>query len=87
MILSGMDMDEASIFAEKVRKKVENLRISRFNHHNYESSYITISIGVASSCPTQKHNKESLIRLADRALYKAKHHGRNKVVGKRRSPI
>ncbi|MDA8156964.1 MAG: sensor domain-containing diguanylate cyclase [Actinomycetota bacterium] len=40
---------------------------------------ITISIG-AASFPSDANSREALIELSDKALYKAKHNGRNQVV-------
>ena len=41
---------------------------------------ITASLGVASVVPDNKMEPEELIVAADRALYKAKEEGRNKVM-------
>lgn len=40
---------------------------------------VTVSIG-AASFPSDANTREALIELADKALYKAKHNGRNQVV-------
>jgi predicted signal transduction protein with EAL and GGDEF domain len=40
---------------------------------------ITVSIGIASA-PHQAHDRVTLLRLADEALYRAKADGRNRVV-------
>ena len=44
--------------------------------------YVTVSIGVATIVPDQTKPKESLIQLADQALYEAKSLGRNRVIVK-----
>ena len=41
---------------------------------------ITISIGVASTRDRDFDNADELFQAADRALYRAKDHGRNRVV-------
>ena len=41
---------------------------------------ITVSLGVASLIPENGIEHDELIEAADRALYKAKEDGRNKVV-------
>jgi diguanylate cyclase (GGDEF)-like protein len=50
---------------------------------------ITVSIGIASA-PHQAHDRVTLLRLADEALYRAKADGRNRVVcaarSRRRTP-
>ncbi len=59
---------------EKLRKEIE-----RYNFKAYdEVTKITVSVGVATF-PDDASNREELIEKADRALYKAKATGRNKV--------
>jgi len=43
------------------------------------ASIVTISVGVATASPNQDYNGNELIDTADRALYKAKSEGRNRV--------
>jgi diguanylate cyclase (GGDEF)-like protein len=43
------------------------------------STHVTVSIGVADSQNGEVVSKEEVIRSADKALYKAKSHGRNQV--------
>lgn len=40
---------------------------------------ITISLGVATSARNNRHDRQSLVKAADTALYKAKENGRNRV--------
>jgi len=72
---------EATEVAEEVRQQVRNLQI-RWSKEDAEK-YITISLGVATMTPSQATTKESLIQLADQALYEAKSSGRNQVVVKK----
>ncbi len=66
----------AAIVAEEIRTKVEWLGIE-----NREiKSVITVSLGVASVIPDSEMEPNGLIHAADRALYKAKEDGRNKVI-------
>ena len=74
-----MNTDEAGAFAmaEKIRKKIESLTIK----HDFSlvSKTITVSVGIASTTDTQTKNPQELVGEADKALYKAKHAGRNQV--------
>ncbi len=72
-MLLGSSEADAKQKAEKVRAKIEDL--------TFEASSdlkVTISIGVANA--TEKITCEDLVKQADKALYKAKETGRNKVV-------
>jgi diguanylate cyclase (GGDEF)-like protein len=73
-ILPGTDSEGAKIIAERLRK---GIRDSSFSAGGAQFR-ITISIGIATSSDAKK--KEDLIEKADKALYYAKHHGRNQTV-------
>ena len=62
--------DEAFEFAERLVKIVANHRIEPVGH-------ITVSIGVAISCEGESF--DAVVQRADRALYRAKENGRNRV--------
>lgn len=66
---------DAMIFAEKIRKGVENLVVS----YNGNEFALTVSIGVSQVTPDSTI-KRSLL-LADERLYDAKAQGRNRVEG------
>lgn len=78
VILPETDLNGAIYVAEKIRKEIELLQIPHTQLNN--TSVVTISAGVASS---QKDNQLlmplKLIEQADKALYKAKFSGRNRV--------
>ncbi len=69
VILPSTDIEGSAIIAEKLRSKVETSSFSK-------AGKITVSIGYASF----KNNEDDLFRRVDRALYKAKEAGRNKIV-------
>lgn len=75
-ILPELGPEEALSRAESIRHLVSELRI----YHRGESlREVTISIGVAVY-PYNGESPEQLLSVADRALYEAKHLGRNRVV-------
>ena len=75
-ILPGADEDAALLFAERVRKTVEN-----FLYRDKDNEiHMTLSGGVASGRGSELEHPDELIRQADRALYQAKESGRNRVV-------
>jgi len=73
VMLTGAGEMEALEIAEKIRSVVSG---KRFRFRN-AARQITISLGIAEFSGEKK--KEELIEKADRALYKAKHEGKNRV--------
>ena len=69
----GLDLDNAEIFAERIRAAVADLEV----RYGGEKIAISASIGVASYSPPA--SLEALIEAADRAMYAAKKSGRNRV--------
>ena len=51
-----------------------------------EGGIVTVSLGVVSLAPSKQYAPEDLVRLADSALYQAKHAGRNCVKSTTNSP-
>jgi diguanylate cyclase (GGDEF)-like protein len=76
IILPEASQEAALERAEDIRQRVNRLRV-RFRSEALRE--ITISIGVASY-PQSGSTLEELLRSSDRALYMAKHGGRNQVV-------
>jgi diguanylate cyclase (GGDEF)-like protein len=77
VILPDTDLDGAKTLAEGMRHKVEDLKIPAAD--KTVSDYVTISLGVSSILPDGKIVAEDLIYAADKALYLAKQHGRNRI--------
>jgi diguanylate cyclase (GGDEF)-like protein len=75
MILPGTDGKGAKIMAERLRSAVMEKVFSAEDR----PVRVTISIGIAVA-PIDAKGKEDLIEKADKALYHAKHNGRNQSV-------
>ena len=75
-MLPGNPEKGAIHVAELIRSVVEGLQIE---HHQSEAKVVTISIGVSTAMPTTKTKPESICGFADKALYRSKVAGRNKV--------
>jgi len=74
-ILPQTDVQEARLLAERLRKAVEALAVPAPN----AIVRVTISTGIASYPAPNVASPDDLIREADRALYRAKQDGRNRV--------
>lgn len=76
LLLPGTDKTGALTLAEKIRQRVES--------HSFQGrdtqplKKVTVSIGVAT-CPDDASEAETLLNIADKALYKAKESGRNRI--------
>lgn len=77
VVMPGADLQEGFEMGEKIRKAVEAQVVE--NPNGGDPLRVTISVGVTEFYPTDKNNKE-LIERADKALYQAKHGGRNQTV-------
>lgn len=78
-ILPDTDGPRAVLLAEAIRKGVRALNIRNGDDQGFER-HITISIGVATQSCEAPLEIAALIGAADRALYLAKHAGRNRVM-------
>lgn len=77
VIMPGASLEEGYEMGEKIRKAVEGHRV--INPNTGEQLKVTISVGVTEFHPLDKNNKE-LIERSDKALYQAKHNGRNQTI-------
>jgi diguanylate cyclase (GGDEF)-like protein len=84
-LLTDVDAEAAAGVAERVRRRIESLRIAGGGRHSTDLR-VTASIGVALS-PEHSDDLTELIWLADRALYVAKEAGRNAVRVAAAAPI
>lgn len=76
VVLPGTRLDSAVNTAERIRLAIEQIpiRVER------EQIRVTVSIGAMAAAPGGPANLEALIDGADRAMYDAKHSGRNRVM-------
>jgi diguanylate cyclase (GGDEF)-like protein len=77
LLLPDTDEHSATEACERIRAKVQELGIA---HAGNPTGCVSISLGVASSSPEDRPELPELIERADRALYRAKEDGRNRVV-------
>jgi len=62
--------------AEELRQRVAQLAIA---HPGNDHSFVTVSIGCATTVPESTHDASHLMSRADNALYRAKMNGRNRI--------
>lgn len=74
-LLVESSLEESKTVAERCRAKVEALALE---HENTPVS-LTVSLGVCAFPTNQVDSPEGLLTLADKALYRAKNEGRNRV--------
>jgi diguanylate cyclase (GGDEF)-like protein len=77
LLLPNTDAKRALEIGEMVRAAVLDLAMP---HCTSDYQTVTVSVGVACTCPNDTQRPGDLIEAADAALYAAKHRGRNAVV-------
>lgn len=77
VLLPQTSKEGAASVAEVIRTRIEGLKITHLD--SSVSPYITVSLGVATLVPNEQTQATDLISAADRALYRAKREGRNRV--------
>jgi len=75
VILPNQSLKGASIVAERIRQRVEQLHLPK----HADSRCVTVSIGAATALPSPEALPGQLVSTADAALYRAKHMGRNRI--------
>ncbi len=78
ILLPDTTLEKAQHLADKIQLQVQAEPIPF--EHGSPVGYLTLSIGIAARIPSREDTQEDLIEEADKALYTAKHQGRNQVV-------
>lgn len=78
VLLPGLPTDQALPLAERLRAAVADLGLAHAGSD--VAGHVTLSIGVAELEPATMDRFDALLLQADRALYRAKAEGRNRVV-------
>ncbi|EPG68168.1 diguanylate cyclase [Leptospira wolffii] len=77
LVMPGADLKRGFEMGERLRKAVESSSIP--NPNGGPDFKVTLSIGVSEFWASDRNNKD-LIERADKALYEAKHSGKNRTV-------
>jgi diguanylate cyclase (GGDEF)-like protein len=77
VILNDTNLSKALVYAERIRKEIEQL--GKLLANRFPGLSLTVSAGI-SEYKSNIKNRDKLIAKADLALYQAKETGRNKVV-------
>ncbi len=76
VILPNQSLKGAAIVAERIRARVERLQVPS---RNAPAGHVTVSIGAATAIASSESHPSQLVAIADAALYRAKHMGRNRI--------
>ena len=76
LILRGIDCVGANTVGERLRERVEAMRVPT----DAGELRVTVSVGCSSFADLEEKTPEALVSTADKRLYAAKHAGRNRVV-------
>jgi diguanylate cyclase (GGDEF)-like protein/PAS domain S-box-containing protein len=76
VILPNQSLKGAAIVAERIRCRVERLQVP---NAGAATGHVTVSIGAATAIASPDTNASQLVAIADAALYRAKHMGRNRI--------
>jgi len=77
-VLPGTDAAGATHLAQEMLQRVLELEVEHARSDTHDK--VTVSIGVAAMTPDAEESPQTLVALADAALYQAKSLGRNRVV-------
>lgn len=77
ILLANTKQEGAEVIAEEILKSIRNTKVEHKSSN--VSPYISVSIGLASTVPSNDLIGDKLIQQADDALYLAKERGRNQI--------
>ena len=80
LLLPGTDVSGAFTRAERLRREIADIRLPALAGNGAGPLTVTASLGVAACVPGPEEGARELIAAADKALYEAKHAGKNKTV-------
>ncbi|MEL7035012.1 MAG: diguanylate cyclase [Cyanobacteria bacterium J06592_8] len=78
VILPNTPLEGGLNVANLIREAVQRLRI--VHERSIVEPYVTLSLGVSSTVPHLELARQTLLRIADEALYEAKNKGRNRAI-------
>jgi diguanylate cyclase (GGDEF)-like protein/PAS domain S-box-containing protein len=78
ILLPNTTLESALHIANLIRDQIHNIKIP--HSQSQISDYVTLSMGIATCIPAQKQEQQELINQADKALYKAKQQGRDRII-------
>ncbi|PQO99524.1 diguanylate cyclase [Massilia phosphatilytica] len=76
VILPNQSLKGAASVAERIRTRVEQLQVP---NRLAPERHVTVSIGAATAIASPDNSASELVAIADAALYRAKHMGRNRI--------
>jgi len=76
VLLPDTGLDDAESIANRI---LDEIRALALPHTGVPAGIVTVSLGVASLTPSRNYQPEYLVEHADRALYRAKQAGRNRM--------
>ena len=82
VILPNQSLECAAIVAERIRRRIERLQVPgavSAQDGAIPMRQVTVSIGAATALVSNEQSASELVAIADAALYRAKHLGRNRI--------
>jgi len=77
IVLPDMPLDQAAALADELRLRLRAMQIP--HAAAFSAPVVTVSVGVATCRPQEGGSPADLVAVSDRALYRAKKAGRNRV--------